>query len=55
VSPGTKTIRTVLRPREKEKRRRRCSANGPVTFRPLYPMTIRKELKAPEGSSLERR
>jgi hypothetical protein len=24
----------VLRPREKEKRRRRCSANGPVTFRP---------------------
>ena len=32
--PGAKTIRTVLRPREKEKRRRRCSANGPVTFRP---------------------
>jgi hypothetical protein len=30
---GTKTIRTVLRPREKEKRRRRCSANEPVTFR----------------------
>jgi hypothetical protein len=23
----------VLRPREKEKRRRRCSANEPVTFR----------------------
>jgi len=32
----------VLRPREKEKRRRRCSANGPVTFRPWYPMTIRE-------------
>ena len=33
LNPGTKTIRTVLRPREKEKRRRRCSANEPVTFR----------------------
>ena len=31
----------VLRPREKEKRRRRCSANGPVTFRPYDPMTNR--------------
>ena len=33
--PGTKTTRTVLRPREKEKRRRRCSANGPVTSGPM--------------------
>ena len=33
-APVPKPIRTVLRPREKEKRRRRCSANGPVTFRP---------------------
>ena len=33
-APAPKPIRTVLRPREKEKRRRRCSANGPVTFRP---------------------
>ncbi len=33
-TPVPNPIRTVLRPREKEKRRRRCSANGPVTFRP---------------------
>jgi hypothetical protein len=30
---GTKPIRTVLRPREKEKRRRRMVRNKPVTFR----------------------